>query len=245
MELLSVVAIVGVLVALVLPAVNGIRRAAFKAQCVSNLRQIGICISLYQGEHNSCYPPPLHGDFRYGDSTQPGLSQMLEPYFAYKRARDKWGNTTTHVDIAHSCPLYKQENIAYAATSVGYGSYAYRHMLSTAYDADGNPSLTAARLGGHTASRLAGDTSAASWDFSRWTPGQFGLVFDKGWTDYPKVTVPHDYHGKPAHDPTYNVLFADLRVEQFKWVHHAGRIAAGVYPNVPPELRNDEYGISR
>jgi prepilin-type N-terminal cleavage/methylation domain-containing protein len=243
-ELLAVIAILAVLAALLFPAVDGVRKNGLRAQCVSNLRQIGMAIAMYQGEHGGKYPMPYHGDFRFGDAGKPGLAMMLEPYYPYRRARDKWGNETTHVAVVHTCPLYREANLAYGREAVGYGSYAYRHMLATAYDADGNPAPGAARIGGHLPSILAGDKGAAAWEVRRWTPGQFGLVYDKGWIDSPEVDKAHDWNGIAAHAPVFNVLFADLHVGQHGWVHRRGQIPNGDFPNVPPELRDDQYGSS-
>jgi prepilin-type N-terminal cleavage/methylation domain-containing protein/prepilin-type processing-associated H-X9-DG protein len=48
-ELLVVIAIIAVLIALLLPAVQAAREAARRAQCVNNLKQIGISIHNYEG----------------------------------------------------------------------------------------------------------------------------------------------------------------------------------------------------
>ncbi len=55
-ELLVVIAIIAVLIALLLPAVQAAREAARRAQCVNNLKQLGLAIHNYHSQQNA-FPP--------------------------------------------------------------------------------------------------------------------------------------------------------------------------------------------
>lgn len=77
-ELLVVIAIIGILVGLLLPAVQAAREAARRAQCMNNVRQIGLALTNYE----SAYKRFPSGWVDWKQTTKPGwsMSQAILPF---------------------------------------------------------------------------------------------------------------------------------------------------------------------
>lgn len=55
-ELLTVIAIIGILAAIIIPTVGRVRSSARDSACKSNLRQIGLAVALYSTEQRGFFP---------------------------------------------------------------------------------------------------------------------------------------------------------------------------------------------
>jgi prepilin-type N-terminal cleavage/methylation domain-containing protein/prepilin-type processing-associated H-X9-DG protein len=130
-ELLVVIAIIAVLIALLLPAVQAAREAARRAQCVNNLKQIGLALANYHTVA-SCFP--MASTLAYSDlkvqtnwgtwSCQALLLNYLDNKPLYNAANFSWNcwydtgyniNSTVFNSVVNNfiCPSDGKSGIAY------------------------------------------------------------------------------------------------------------------------------------
>ncbi len=56
-ELLVIMAIIGIIISFLVPAIGKVKDNARRAQCINNLRQIGMAFYLYLDDHDEMFPP--------------------------------------------------------------------------------------------------------------------------------------------------------------------------------------------
>jgi prepilin-type processing-associated H-X9-DG protein len=82
-ELLVVISIIGILIALLLPAVQAAREAARRMQCSNNLKQLGLAVLSYEQVHR-LFPPA------YSTLPQHNLMTYLLPYLEQQAVYDQY-----------------------------------------------------------------------------------------------------------------------------------------------------------
>jgi prepilin-type N-terminal cleavage/methylation domain-containing protein/prepilin-type processing-associated H-X9-DG protein len=99
-ELLVVIAIIAVLIALLLPAVQAAREAARRAQCVNNLKQLGLGLSNYESA-NGAFPV---GSITYQDIPQ-DCSQAIRGFSLFQLVMPYIEQSNIYNSINHSLPM--------------------------------------------------------------------------------------------------------------------------------------------
>src|SRR4051794_22157681 len=97
-ELLVVIAIIAVLIALLLPAVQSAREAARRAQCINNLKQLGLACHNYHDIVGSFPPGAINRGDASGNNWWAGVA---------------WNWMTMILPQTEQTPLYNAINIGF------------------------------------------------------------------------------------------------------------------------------------
>jgi prepilin-type N-terminal cleavage/methylation domain-containing protein len=90
-EVLVVFAIIGVMIGLLLPAVQKVREAANRATCRSNLKQIGLAVHGHHDTHQQ-FPQGSRNDGGPQPLRSPRITYMIElyPYLEQQNTYRRW-----------------------------------------------------------------------------------------------------------------------------------------------------------
>ncbi len=125
-ELLVVIAIIGILVSLLLPAVQAAREAARRMQCSNNLKQLGLATHNYLSAH-SRLPLCLNGTSK-PLSVHAYLLPFMEQTALYNQVdfKTSWNSPTNVVAMGTSVPTFNCPSEPNSTLPVGRAATNYR-----------------------------------------------------------------------------------------------------------------------
>lgn len=117
-ELLTVIAIIGILAAIIIPTVGKVRETAKTSQCTSNIRQVGFALRMRAEENKGMFPLPLLNNSETVRGTlisSPTWHQLVEVYLPPKS--ESWNKGHNPV---MSCPGVKWVDVDTSEVGASY-----------------------------------------------------------------------------------------------------------------------------
>ena len=197
-ELLTVIAIIGILAAILIPVVGAVRSTARNAQCISNLRQIGTATVLFLNDND--------GRFFYGRDdgsrlnvlgkrgqyrTRDAMQRPLNPYLGASGPEDP-------LEVLH-CP---GDNGTVIPAALGSGDLSIYDATGSSYHANVHGFFGLKKRPGHTPI-----TEREIMDPTRFVIFAEDPAISQVWSDRGHT---RSWHRENA--PVFNLLFADGHV---------------------------------
>lgn len=127
-ELLAVIAIIGILAGLLIPVVGNARDRARAVECQSNLRQVHVALLLYLQDHKDLLPGPLTGAQPSQYSTDSSVANALATHLAVYQGLPLDAKTRTNRYLlcpAHAAVKTKTDERSYAITASSNMDYPF------------------------------------------------------------------------------------------------------------------------
>lgn len=221
-ELLIVVAILGILAAILFPVFGRARENGRRTACASNLHQIGAGLLQYLQDYDEKMPRSFFGTTLGADTTTNTRYQWMDAIYPYAR------NEQVFVCPSETGASYRfSGNLAPGEESDAYGSYGQNGTYSDAGDNQTPPRssglylISLSQIVEPTATVWAGDINSRQG-----TDRSYGILWTNASTQ-PAVKSPADDATVPTgtrqldklierHLNTANILFCDAHVKAMR-----------------------------
>lgn len=130
-ELLTMTAIVAILAAMAVPALNGARNRSHIAGCVTKLRTLGMGVPLYAQDHDGEFPRSFHSA---GVHREPGWAASIAPYLGAPSA-DSLSEWKPVFNRYFRCPADSSTD----PTVYSYGMNVFFELTPDGDDYEGSP----------------------------------------------------------------------------------------------------------
>lgn len=129
LELLVVIAIIGILAAMLLPVLSAAKKRAAQAQCINNLKQLGIGLNLYIDDNEDTFPgmASLHNGYQPTDWIYWRTNSALYPPVIKSPIVIALANAITNL---FRCPLDRSDADREAQSDTDNGPYLYSYSLT-------------------------------------------------------------------------------------------------------------------
>lgn len=129
-ELLVVVAVLGVLTATIVPALSKAKQRSFQTRCIANLKQIGIAMQLYVNDNEDALPGPVVSgvSFSYDRNSRTELIWFIADYLDAQNPLTVPLNKPVIADVL-ICPAFFN-SAANPASLQGHNCYVLNDNVS-------------------------------------------------------------------------------------------------------------------
>ena len=187
-ELLVVVTIIGILIMLLLPAVQAAREAARQAQCQNNMRQLGLACLNYESQNGSFPPSSYYRDGELPYSSRIQYRNWVISILPFLEQQILYESFNFSLPVSHSsnraargtdlpvmkCPADTEHNVRFASSDSNEGDNWARGN----YAANASLAFNGSSYVGETS--VTGNGTASPCSYSHWHRGVMGSNLSMG-----------------------------------------------------------------